>query len=101
MDGYSVSQQVTNKFKLDLVRSTSAYIRNCGCPDNFKKSRRGEVSKLLKDLPESTKSLLQNFENVANIANKHTRIKISRILKMKNIEINSDSINLVEKHPLE
>ena len=61
----------------------------------------GQVSKLKQQLSVPKKSYTENFSKVASITNLFTREKASKLLVAMNVDINSNTIAVLEKYTIE
>jgi len=101
MKGYEISAGYYNLFNLNVVKATTAYVVNCGCPTGFMRSNRGKLSNLLEQLPQNETSLEQNRRKVMRMENEVMRIKINLIFEIKNFEPNQIAMNILEKQTVE
>jgi hypothetical protein len=100
-DPLSSLAQYNDAFNERVVKATTVFVQNCGCPPGFIRSNRGELSTLLDELPQSTVKLEENRRKVMKIDDKAMRLKMNRIFEVKNFEPNQIAMSRLKMHTVE
>jgi hypothetical protein len=108
-NGYTMSINHTREWPKQLIRSNTAYVKSCNCPNGYALYQRGNISTLLSKLRTASYDVnykwnkYQIFEKILLVPHQMTRMKMSLLVEVEKFDpgIPGHFISLLSQFSLE